>query len=55
MSAFNMMNALSALMAVMSPNTGDSRNPVIFIALAIVAVALIILSIVLNKSKKDKK
>lgn len=56
MSASTVINALINAMTLMSPNTGDTRNPVILIVIGIIAAILIALVIIMNVvSKKNKK
>ena len=56
MTAMNTAIALMNTMAILSPNTGDTRNPVIFIVVGVIAAVLIALTVVLNNvSKKNKK
>ncbi len=53
MLGFTALNTLLGTLAVMSPATGDTRNPVVLIIVAVIAVVLIALTVVL--SKKGKK
>lgn len=55
MSVFKAMNAVLNAVAMISPNTGDARNPVVLIVVGIIAVILIGVTVALNIAKKNKK
>ncbi len=54
MSVFTVMNTLLNNLAVLSPATGDTRNPVILVVVGIIAVLLIALTVILSKKSKKK-
>lgn len=53
MSSIAIISALLSVTAMMSPNTGDGRNPVILIVIGVIAVVLIAITAII--SKKNKK